>query len=86
MRGGINQEVNTGKTSVHDRKETNEKAIQVTEHFAETSGIHGIGHIIRRSKLGGIIWSIICLASLGNFNFSLLWIKFEFFKLVKCRK
>ena len=69
MRGGINPEINTGKSTMHDGKDTNEKAIQVTEHFAETSGIHGIGHIIGRSKLGGTIWSVICLASLGNVIF-----------------
>ena len=69
MRGAINPEANTGKTTMHDGKETSEKAIQVTEHFAETSGIHGIGHIIGRSKLGGTMWSVICLASLGNVTF-----------------
>ena len=77
MRSGIYPVMDTSITSLKDGKQTSEKAIQVTEHFIQTSGIHGIGHIRRGSKPGGIVWAVICLTSFGNLTFLYLEINFE---------
>ena len=54
------------KRNIMAGKERKNKAIQATEHFAQSSGIHGIRHITRHSKARGVIWSVICAASFGN--------------------
>ena len=62
----VNPETDSGKTVMHGG-ETTEKAIQVTEDFAEKCGIHGIGHIFGKSQLRGIVWATICVSSFGKF-------------------
>ena len=42
------------------------KPLEVMKEFADSTGIHGIGHIGKRAKLNGTAWTIICLAGMDG--------------------
>ena len=52
------------KTRQSGETQSVNKPLEVTKEFADSTGIHGIGHIGKRTKLNGTAWIIICLAGL----------------------